>query len=111
MANDGYTLREVDTRLGRPKGSAFRAFKRQREALRENVDFTVLPARTAKAEIERLRASGRIYRSSINVIVLFESGFERVRAELELAHGVAQESSDPSISSARRIRSARYRGA
>ena len=79
----GYTLREIDDRLGRPKGSAFRAFKRQRESLRENIDFTVLPARSARSEIERLRTQGRIYRSSINVILLTESGFERVRAELE----------------------------
>ena len=83
MNTEGYTLREVDVRLGRPKGSAFRAFKRQRGALRENVDFTLLPAHTARAEIERLRVAGRIYRSSINVVVLTESGFERVRAELE----------------------------
>ena len=83
MNPEGYTLREVDVRLGRPKGSAFRAFKRRREALRENVDFTLLPAGAASAEIERLRAAGRIYRSSINVVILAESGFERVRAELE----------------------------
>ena len=80
---EGYTLREIDLRLGRSKGSAFRAFKRQRETLRENVDFTLLPADTARAEIERLRAAGRIYRSSINVVILTESGFERVRAGLE----------------------------
>ena len=83
MNSEGYTLREIDVRFGRPKGSAFRAFKRQRETLRENIDFIVLPARTAKEEIERLRAAGRIYRSSINVIVLTESGYRRVRAELE----------------------------
>ena len=78
-----YTLREIDERLGLRKGSAFRAFKRQRRSLSENVDFTVLPARTANTEIERLRAEGRIYRSSINVVILAESGFERVRAELD----------------------------
>ena len=83
MKFPGYTLREIDEHLGRPKGSAFRAFKRLRHALRENVDFAVLPARTAKAEIERLRAEGRIYRSTINVVILAESGFERVRAELD----------------------------
>ena len=83
MTNEGYTLREIDVRLGRPKGSAFRAFKRQRKALRETIDFTLLPAHTAKVEIERLRATGRIYRSSINVIVLTESGFDRVRADME----------------------------
>ena len=83
MHAEGYTLREIDERFGLRKGSAFRTFKRQRHLLRENIDFTVLPARTAKAEIERLRAQGRIYRSSVNAIFLAESGFERVRAELE----------------------------
>lgn len=83
MVARGCTLREIDERLGLRKGSAFRAFKRQRHSLRENVDFTVLPARTAKAEIERLRAEGRIYRSTINVVILAESGFERVRIELD----------------------------
>ena len=83
MHAKGYTLREIDERLGLRKGNAFRSFKRQRHLLRENVDFTVLPARTAKAEIERLRAEGRIYRSTINVVILAESGFERVRNELD----------------------------
>ena len=79
---EGYTLREIDECHGLPKGSAFRAFKRLRESLREDADFRLLPAQTARPEIERLRAAGRIYRSSVNVVVLTESGFERVRAEL-----------------------------
>ena len=54
-----------------------------RESLREHVDFIVLPADAAGVDIERLRAEGRIYRSSVNVVVLTESGFERVRAEME----------------------------
>lgn len=83
MHTRGHTLREVDERLGLGKGSAFRAFKRQRHSLREEIDFTVLQARTAKAEIERLRTQGRIYRSSINVVILAQSGFERVRADIE----------------------------
>lgn len=79
---EGRTLREIDERHGLPKGSAFRAFKRLLGTLRENVDFTLLPARSAGSEIERLRRAGRIYRSSVNVVVLAESGVERVRAEL-----------------------------
>ena len=79
---EGYTLREIDECHGLPKGSAFRAFKRLRGSLREDVDFTLLPAQSARPEIERLRAAGRIYRSSVNVVVLTESGVERVRAEL-----------------------------
>ena len=83
MSAGGYTLREVDERFGRPKGSAFRAFKRRRASLREHVDFVVLPADAAGVDIEQLRAAGRIYRSSVNVVILTESGFERVRAEME----------------------------
>ena len=83
MGTEGCTFREIDERLGLRKGSAFRAFKRRRHSLREGIDFTVLHPRTAKAEIERLRAQGRIYRSSINVVILARSGFERVRADIE----------------------------
>ena len=79
---EGCTLREMDERHGLPRGSAFRAFKRLLGTLREDVDFTLLPARSAGSEIERLRGAGRIYRSSVNVVVLAESGVERVRAEL-----------------------------
>ena len=43
----------------------------------------MLPADAAGADIERLRAAGRIDRSSVNVVILAESGFERVRAEME----------------------------
>ena len=82
MNTRGCTLREIDERHGLPKGSAFRAFKRLRGGLREDVDFTLLSASSAGAEIERLRAAGRIYRSSVNVVVLAESGVHRVRAQL-----------------------------
>ena len=83
MNAKGRTLREIDVQLGQPKGSAFRAFKRQLETLEENVDFVVLSSRVDRADIERLRTTGRIYRSSVNVVILTASGFERVRAELE----------------------------
>ena len=82
VGTESCTLREIDERHGLPKGSAFRAFKRLRGALREDVDFTLLSAPSARSEIERLRGAGRIYRSSVNVVVLAESGVERVRAEL-----------------------------
>ena len=54
-----------------------------RESLRGHVDFIVLPADAAGVDIEQLRATGRIDRLSVNVVILTESGFERVRAELE----------------------------
>ena len=79
----GYTFKEIDTRHGRAKGSAFRAFKRVRHTLREGTDFHHLDAATERARIERLRRAGRIYASSVNVVVLSESGYRRVRALLE----------------------------
>ena len=84
MHTDGYTLREIDIRLGRPKGSAFRAFKTPPGGAPGETWTSPCCRRTPRGRrIERLRAAGRIYRSSINVIILTESGFERVRAELE----------------------------
>ena len=56
-----------------------------RKSRREHVDFVVPPAGGAagRVDIERLRAAGCIYRLSFNVVILTESGFDRVRTELE----------------------------
>lgn len=78
----GYTFKEIDTRHGRPKGSAFRAFKRARETLREGIDYYHLDAARERERIEALRRAGRIYASSIHVVMLSESGYRRVRAFL-----------------------------
>ena len=76
-------MRETDERFGRPKSSAFRAFKRRRGSLREHVDFVVLSVDAARVDIARLRAAGCIYRLSVDEGILTESGFDRVRAEME----------------------------
>ena len=70
------TLREIDERLGRPKGTAFRAFKRL--ALVEGPDFRVLHADADAREIAALRDAHRIYATSVNVIVLSEGAAARV---------------------------------
>lgn len=72
----GVTLREVDERLGRTKGAAFRAFKRL--ALVEGRDFRVLRHDTDADAIAALRAASRIYAASVNVIVLSEPAATRV---------------------------------
>ena len=67
---DWVTLLELDRRLGRPKGTAFRAFKRHAPQWREDHDFRVLqPGRDGDA-IAQLRAAGRVYASSRSVILL-----------------------------------------
>jgi len=64
------TLLELDRRLGRPKGTAFRAFKRRAPGWREGDDFRVLQPQADAAEIASLRAAGRVYASSRTVVLL-----------------------------------------
>lgn len=76
----GVSLRELDERLGLPKGAAFRAFKRA--GLAEGRDFRLLDAARDAAEIAALRAAGRIYRGSVNVVLLAPAAAERLAAAL-----------------------------
>jgi hypothetical protein len=70
MADGWRTLRELDAALQRPKGTAFRAFKRLVETLQEGRDFRVLRRDRDGEEIQHLRTAARIYASSINVVLL-----------------------------------------
>lgn len=70
------TLRELDARLGLPKGSAFRAFKRG--AFAEGPDFRVLDATREAGNIDALRREGRIYRGSVNVVLLSPAAAARL---------------------------------
>jgi len=72
------TLREIDQRLGAPKGTAFRAFKRLAPAWREGREFRVLDAARDAAEIEALRAAGRVYASSRAIILLSADAASRI---------------------------------
>lgn len=69
-AGDWLTLRELDQRLGLPKGSAFRSFKKLEPDLAEGRDYRLLQARHDSAEIAALRGADRIYRSSVSVVLL-----------------------------------------
>jgi hypothetical protein len=64
------SLRELDEAQGLVKGSAFRAFKQVEPQLQEPRDYAVLHHDDNRTEIENLRRSGRIYDSSINVVLL-----------------------------------------
>jgi len=63
-------FRELDQALGLPKGSAFRTFKAIRQQLQEGSDFRVVPHGRETELIQSLRQAGRIYESSINVVLL-----------------------------------------
>lgn len=68
----------LDRRLGQPKGTAFRAFKRRRGALQEGEDFLRLDAVADAAAVAALKAAGQVYPSSVHVVLLTASGVRKV---------------------------------
>ena len=64
------TLRELDAQAGKPKGTAFRAFKRLSPRWTEGKDYRVLSPDEHAAAIEALRADQRLYAASRVAILL-----------------------------------------
>jgi hypothetical protein len=77
------SLRELDAAQGLTKGSAFRAFKQMEPQLQERRDYLVLHYDDNRADIENLRQSGRIYDSSVNVVLLSPDTCVTLRKLLE----------------------------
>ena len=77
-----WTFKELDGLHQRPKGTAFRAFKRLEGCLREGEHYHYLDARSHGAEIAQLRQTGRIYAASVNVVLLTEAGYRLLEQEL-----------------------------
>lgn len=67
---DWQTFREIDTAAGWIKGTAFRRFKQIESGFREGTDYRVLHHQHDQSAIAQLRAAGRIYDSSVNVVLL-----------------------------------------
>jgi hypothetical protein len=76
------SLRELDRAAGRSKGAAFRAFKQLNAAYREGRDYIVLEQQRDLAAISELRARGRLYASSVNVVLLAPALADAVLARL-----------------------------
>ena len=81
-APEWHTLKELDGAAGRPKGSAFRAFKRLEPTLHEGSQFRVLRPGRDDAEIAALRAAGRVYGASRVVVLLADATARAVREAL-----------------------------
>ena len=77
-----WSFKEIDELHQRPKGTAFRAFKRLGGRLREGEHYYYLDTQTYSSEIEALHQAGRIYAATVNVVLLTEAGYQRVRQEL-----------------------------
>jgi hypothetical protein len=76
------TLKDLDREAGRPKGAAFRAFKRLEPGWREGEQFRVLRPDNDATAIAALRAAGRLYAASRVAILLAPAAAAAVRAAL-----------------------------
>ena len=79
--NDGQfvTLKEYDAKLNAPKGTAFKMFKACLQHLIEDTDFVVLNATEHDQEIALLKSSKRVYTSTVNAVLIFDSGMQKIR--------------------------------
>lgn len=77
-----HTLRELDEAAGVTKGSAFRVFKRLGNELQEGVDYRVLHHEVDRAALDNLKHADRIYRSSVNAVLLSAAAAQRIAAAL-----------------------------
>ncbi|TJY62156.1 hypothetical protein E4T66_07975 [Sinimarinibacterium sp. CAU 1509] len=76
------SLREIDQVSRSPKGTAFRAFRDIETQLVRDVDFVLLHHADDAEAIAALRASGKIYPGSINVILLSPAVGQRLLGAL-----------------------------
>jgi len=72
------SFKMLDRGLGRPKGSAFRQFKRHLPDLSEGADFLRLDGFADHETIEYLKAHGRVYETSVHVVLLTHSGVRKL---------------------------------
>lgn len=77
---DWLSMRELDVAAGLAKGSAFRAFKSLLGNLVEGQDYRVLDHQRSAGLAATLIARVRVYRSSVNPVLLSPAAADRVRA-------------------------------
>ncbi|HUP92635.1 MAG TPA: hypothetical protein VM074_10345 [Solimonas sp.] len=81
------SLRELDGLEGVDKGCAFRAFKRLEAGLVEGRDYALLHHGDDAVAIAALRRAGRIYASSVNIVLLAPALVPALRAAMRDGRG------------------------
>lgn len=71
---------QLDNLNGFDKGMTFRLFKAARQSLVEGRDYFHLPYADHAQRIETLKASGQIYASTVNLVLLSRAGYARLRS-------------------------------
>lgn len=84
------SLRELDHAAGLPKGSAFRAFKQLLPELVEERDFVVVDHARHAALGAALHAAQRVYRSSVNPLLLSPATAAALGATLQAMRAAQQ---------------------
>lgn len=77
--HDTLSLRQLDVLNGVEKGTSFRAFKACRDVLQEGVDYFYLSAQQHESFIDELKAAGRVYATTVNLLLLTQAGYQRIR--------------------------------
>lgn len=78
---DVMSFRTLDRALDAPKGTAFRAFKHCSVPLEEGRDFLRLDGAEEPEAIAGLKTAGRVYPSSVHVVLLTAPGVDKVFRE------------------------------
>lgn len=73
------SFQELDVQYGQTKGWAFKRFKQLESSLIEGEDFVCLRHQEQPEAINDLRASGRIYASTVNLVMLSPSGVAKFK--------------------------------
>lgn len=73
-----WSLKEIDQSRNERKGTAFLAFKQLKDSFDEGRDYYYLHNQQDAREIEKLRAAGRVYETTVNAILLTESGYSAI---------------------------------
>lgn len=84
MTEGWLSFRELDERAGRPKGEAFRAFRRLESGWLDGRDYRLLRSDDpgVAAELAALREQQRVYRSSVSVVLLSPARASELLARL-----------------------------
>jgi hypothetical protein len=70
---------QIDNLNQFPKGTAFRLFKAGRHELEEGLDYVYLPAAEYPRLIESLKASGQIYSTTVNLVLITRPGYDKLQ--------------------------------
>ncbi len=75
------SLRQLDALNCVMKGTSFRRFRAREQALTEGEDYFLLDAGEHAGLLESLRARGLIYPSTVNCLLITESGYRKLQAD------------------------------